>query len=131
MAITAVLRGSFALLAVPLSRLSDHAEQLSAATGTATRPVRTRTTRAPRERHTGSDLHGSDDDGPQREQNAIEVTLHGDRATHQAVVVMWNWNSGVCLQMEADAQRAGYAFAHPYAIAAAFGAPASDNRHAA
>jgi hypothetical protein len=42
------------------------------------------------------------------------------------VVAVWNWNSGACLQVEADADRAGCAFRHPYAFAAAHGIPRDD-----
>jgi hypothetical protein len=61
-----------------------------------------------------------------REQGAIEVTLLWDRGTGGAVVVVWNWNSGVCLQLDVEAERAGYAFRHPYAYAAASGVTSSD-----
>ncbi len=66
-----------------------------------------------------------------REQGAIEVTLFWDRRTGGALVVIWNWNSGACLQLDVEANRAGYAFAHPYAYAAAHGVPAGDLLHAA
>ncbi len=61
-----------------------------------------------------------------REQGAIEVRLLWDRGTGAAVVVVWNWNSGACLQLETEADRAGYAFTHPYAYAAARGVPQGD-----
>ena len=66
-----------------------------------------------------------------REQGAIEVTLFWDRGTGGAVVVVWNWGSGACLQVDVEPERAGYAFAHPYAYAAACGVPAGDILHAA
>jgi len=66
-----------------------------------------------------------------REQGAIEVSLFWDRATGAAVVVVWDWDSGVCLQLDVEAERAGYAFAHPYAFAAACGVPADEVRQAA
>jgi hypothetical protein len=61
-----------------------------------------------------------------REQGAVEVALFWDRGNGEAVIVVWNWSSGVCLQLQAEAYRAGYAFAHPYAFAAASGVPAGD-----
>jgi hypothetical protein len=66
-----------------------------------------------------------------REHGGIEVTLFWDRGNGGAVVVVWNWNSGVCLQLDAGAQRAGYAFVHPYAYAAQCGVPAGDILQAA
>ena len=66
-----------------------------------------------------------------REQGAVEVGLFWDRGTGEALVVVWNWSSGVCLQLEAGADQAGYAFAHPYAFAAACGVPAGDILQAA
>ncbi|MCV2491939.1 hypothetical protein OF117_21555 [Geodermatophilus sp. YIM 151500] len=66
-----------------------------------------------------------------REQGAVEVTLFWDRGTGSAVVVVWNWSSGGCLQVDVEGARAGYAYAHPYAYAAARGVPASDIARAA
>ena len=59
-----------------------------------------------------------------REHGAIEVTLFWDRGMAAAVVVLWNWSSGICLQLDVESERAGYAFTHPYAFAAASGVPA-------
>jgi len=79
----------------------------------------------------------SSQDGPRlvemarREQGGIDVTLYWDRASGGAVIVVWNWQSGVCLQLDAGAQRAGFAFAHPYAYAAQCGVPTGDIRQAA
>ncbi|MGY1609324.1 MULTISPECIES: hypothetical protein [unclassified Geodermatophilus] len=53
-----------------------------------------------------------------REHGAVEVTLLWDRGTGAAVVVVWNWDTGTCLRLEVEPGRAGYAFAHPYAVAA-------------
>jgi hypothetical protein len=61
-----------------------------------------------------------------RVQGAVEVSLSWDRRTGAAVVVVWNWNSGACLQVDVEAERAGYAFAHPYAVAAERGVPAGE-----
>ena len=66
-----------------------------------------------------------------RQQGAVEVALFWDQRTSDAVVVVWNWSSGVCLQLQADPDRAGYAFAHPYAFAAASGVPSGDILQAA
>jgi len=66
-----------------------------------------------------------------REQGAVEVALFWDRAIGEALVVVWNWSSGVCLQLQAGAEQAGYAFAHPYAFAAASGVPSGDILQAA
>ncbi|MGY1634102.1 hypothetical protein ACI784_20550 [Geodermatophilus sp. SYSU D01186] len=66
-----------------------------------------------------------------REQGAVEVALFWDQRTSNAVVVVWNWSSGVCLQLQADPDQAGYAFAHPYAFAAASGVPSGDILQAA
>ena len=66
-----------------------------------------------------------------RQQGAVEVALFWDRGTGEAVVVVWNWSSGVCLQLEAQPDQAGYAFAHPYAFAAASGVPSGDILQAA
>jgi hypothetical protein len=60
-----------------------------------------------------------------RDQGPIEVALFLDRRTGGAVLVIWNWDSGVCLQFDVEAGLAGYAFTHPYAFAAAHGIPAS------
>jgi hypothetical protein len=43
------------------------------------------------------------------------------RATSRVTVVLWNWNSEVCLQFDAEPDRANYAFTHPYAYAAEHG----------
>jgi hypothetical protein len=59
------------------------------------------------------------------------VTLFWDRGTDAAVVVVWNWGSGTCLQLETVASCAGYAFAHPYAYAAAHGVPRGEILQAA
>jgi hypothetical protein len=61
-----------------------------------------------------------------REQGPIDVTLSWDRGTGAAVLVVWNWGSGVCLQLDVTAERTGYAFAHPYAYAAECGVAARD-----
>ena len=66
-----------------------------------------------------------------REQGAVEVALFWDTWTGEGLVVVWNWRSGVCLRLEAGADRAGYAYAHPYAFAAASGVPAGDILRAA
>ena len=66
-----------------------------------------------------------------REQGAVEVALFWDQRTGEAVVVLWNWSSGVCLQLGAQPDQAGYAFAHPYAFAAASGVPSGDILQAA
>jgi len=66
-----------------------------------------------------------------REHGPVEVALFWDRGTGGALVVVWNWDSGRCLQLEAGADRARYAFAHPYAFAAACGVPAGDILQAA
>jgi hypothetical protein len=54
------------------------------------------------------------------------VALLWDRGTGEALVVGCNWSSGVCLQLEAGADQAGNAFAHPYSFAAACGVSAGD-----
>jgi hypothetical protein len=61
-----------------------------------------------------------------REQGPVEVALFWDRGTGGAVVVVWNWSSGACLQLEVQAERAGYAFTHPYAYAGAHGVRQDD-----
>ena len=66
-----------------------------------------------------------------REHGAVEVALFWDTRTGGALVVVWNWSSGVCLQLEVRADQAGYAFAHPYAFAAASGVPSGDILQAA
>jgi hypothetical protein len=58
-----------------------------------------------------------------RRHGAVEVTLSWDRNTSTATVVVWNWSTGACLALNADATEAQYAFAHPYAHAAALGVP--------
>jgi hypothetical protein len=59
-----------------------------------------------------------------RQQGPIEVTLYWDRDAARATVVVWNWASGGCLQLNTEPRRAKYAFTHPYAYAAALGVPA-------
>jgi len=66
-----------------------------------------------------------------REHGTVEVTLGWDRVTGAAVVVVWNWDTGTCLRLEVEAGRAGYAFAHPYAVAAERGVPSGDDLQAA
>jgi hypothetical protein len=66
-----------------------------------------------------------------RQHGAIEVTLSWNRTTSKASVVVWNWGSGGCLQLNAEPEDAAYAFAHPYAYAAAQGLPHRDIRSAA
>ncbi|WP_456869827.1 hypothetical protein [Geodermatophilus sp. SYSU D00766] len=61
----------------------------------------------------------------------MEVALLWDRRTGGAVVVVWNWSTGICLQLEAGADQAAHAYAHPCAYAAARGVPAADIRRAA
>ena len=58
-----------------------------------------------------------------REQGPVEVALFWDPNASRATVVVWNWSSGACLQMQADSEQAKYAFTHPYAYAAAQGVP--------
>ena len=65
-----------------------------------------------------------------REQEAVEVTLFWDREASMATVVVWNWDSGACLQLNAEAEQARYAFTHPYAYAAAHGVSQRDLRRA-
>jgi hypothetical protein len=67
----------------------------------------------------------------QREQGQVEVALFWNRDTSMATVVVWNWGSGTCLQMNAEPGQAKYAFTHPYAYAAACGVSAHDVRRAA
>ncbi len=43
-----------------------------------------------------------------------------------AIVVVWNWSSGTCLQMNAERGQATYVLTHPYAYAAACGVPEHD-----
>ncbi len=43
-----------------------------------------------------------------------------------ATVVVWNWNSGTCLQLNAEPAQARYAFTHPYAYAAVHGVAEHD-----
>ena len=66
-----------------------------------------------------------------RQHGAIEVTLFWNRITSRASVVVWNWRSGVCLRLNAEPEDAAYAFAHPYAYAAAQGVPHGDIQSAA
>ena len=61
-----------------------------------------------------------------RRHGAVEVTLSWGRNTSTATVVVWNWSTGACLALNADATEAQYAFAHPYAHAAAQGVPARE-----
>ena len=61
-----------------------------------------------------------------RRHGAVEVTLFWDRNTSTATVVVWNWSTGACLALNADATEAQYAFDHPYAHAAAQGVPARE-----
>jgi hypothetical protein len=61
-----------------------------------------------------------------REHGPVEVALFWDRDTGGAIVVVWNWSSGACLQVQVEADRAGYAFTHPYAYAGAHGVPRDD-----
>jgi hypothetical protein len=58
-----------------------------------------------------------------RRHGAVEVTLSWDPNTSTATVVVWNWTTGACLSLDADAAQARYAFTHPYAHAAAQGVP--------
>jgi hypothetical protein len=67
----------------------------------------------------------------QREHGQVEVALFWNRDTSMATVVVWNWGSGTCLQMNAEPAQAKYAFTHPYAYAAGRGVPAHDVRRAA
>jgi hypothetical protein len=67
----------------------------------------------------------------QREQGHVEVALFWNRDTSMAIVVVWNWSSGTCLQMNAEPGRAKYAFTHPYAYAAACGVSEQDVLRAA
>jgi hypothetical protein len=61
-----------------------------------------------------------------REQGQVEVALFWSRDTSMATVVIWNWSSGTCLQLNAEPGQARYAFTHPYAYAAACGVPKHD-----
>ena len=61
-----------------------------------------------------------------REQGPVEVALFWNLDSSTATVVVWNWSSGTCLQMNAEPGRARYAFTHPYAYAAACGVPERD-----
>ena len=67
----------------------------------------------------------------QREQGQVEVALFWNRDTSMSTVVVWNWGSGTCLQMNAEPGQAKYAFTLPYAYAAACGVPTHDVRRAA
>jgi hypothetical protein len=67
----------------------------------------------------------------QRTQGPVEVALFWNRDTSMATVVIWNWSSGTCLQMDAEPSQATYAFTHPYAYAAACGVPEHDVLRAA
>jgi hypothetical protein len=66
-----------------------------------------------------------------RKQGPIEVTLFWSRATSRVTVVVWNWDSGVCIQFDAEPRQANYAFVHPYAYAAEHGVPMGAIRQAA
>jgi hypothetical protein len=66
-----------------------------------------------------------------REQGRVEVALSWNRDTSMAIVVVWNWSSGTCLQMNAAPAQAKYAFTHPYAYAASCGVPEDDVLRAA
>ncbi len=61
-----------------------------------------------------------------RQQGPVEVALLWDRDTSTATVVVWNWTTGMCLQLSAEPSQAKYAFTHPYAYAAACGVPQQD-----
>jgi hypothetical protein len=67
----------------------------------------------------------------QREQGQVEVALFWNRDTSMAIVVVWNWSSGTCLQTNAVPAQAKYAFTHPYAYAASCGVPEDDVARAA
>jgi hypothetical protein len=62
----------------------------------------------------------------QRQQGPVEVALFWNRDTSMATVIVWNWSSGTCLQMNAEPGQAWYAFTHPYAYAAACGVTEHD-----
>ncbi len=66
-----------------------------------------------------------------RVHGAVEIALLRDRQTGQATVVIWDWGSGDCLQLNAEPGDAGYAFTHPFAYAAAHGVPAPGLRQPA
>jgi hypothetical protein len=78
-----------------------------------------------------SDLRLRSREVAQREQGQVEVALFWNRDTSMATVVVWNWSSGTCFQMNAEPGQAKYAFTHPYAYAAACGVPAYDVLRAA
>jgi hypothetical protein len=67
----------------------------------------------------------------QREEGQVEVTLFWNRETSMATVVVWDWSSGTCLQLNAEPGQAKYAFTHPYAYAAACGVSGHDVLRAA
>jgi hypothetical protein len=67
----------------------------------------------------------------QRIQGEVEVALFWNRDTCMASVVLWNWTSGTCLHLNAEPHQAKYAFAHPYAYAAACGVSERDIQRAA
>ena len=58
-----------------------------------------------------------------REQGAVEVALFWNSDASTATIVVWNWNSGVCLRLHAEPAQAKYAYTHPFAYAAAQGVP--------
>jgi hypothetical protein len=78
-----------------------------------------------------SDLQLRSREVAQREQGQVEVALFWNPDTSVATVVVWNWSSGTCLQMNAEPGQAKYAFTHLYAYAAACGVPAHAVRRAA
>ena len=67
----------------------------------------------------------------QREQGQVEVTLFWNGETSMATVVVWDWSSGTCVQLNPEPGQAKYAFTHPYAYAAASGVPGHDVLRAA
>jgi hypothetical protein len=77
------------------------------------------------------DSRGLPSEIARRQQAALDITLYWERDNRQATVVVWNWNSGVCLQLNAAPEDAAYAYAHPFAYAAAQGVPHHDIQLAA
>jgi len=61
-----------------------------------------------------------------REQGAVQIALVWDRDSATTTVVVWNWSSMTCLQLNTDPEQAAYAFTHPYAYAAAQGVPSRE-----